>query len=69
MKSVCVCSYFVCVSAPKATITSSMMWHDVNPIWFIKQVYSFIAAIAKVNNTGVALELKRIIETDLVRVS
>ena len=47
------------------------MWHDMGPMWVIKQgLHSFYVAIVVVLLlAGMALELKHVIETNLIRLS
>ena len=40
-KHVCVCVYlcaYVFMSTPRILTTSGMMWHNMDPIWLVKQV-------------------------------
>ena len=57
----------VCVSAPRLLITSDMIWTSYD---WLNKFYSFYMAPAVViDSRGVALELKRIIETNPIGVS
>ena len=56
---VCVFVYFVCVSAPKLLITRSVMWHDMNSIWLVKQaLYLYMAVVISiVSRHGLTIEV------------
>ena len=69
-------SIYVCVCLcecppPRLLITSGVLWHDIDPIWLVKQdlqlvLYMTTIAVALI---GVALALFHIMETNSVRVS
>ena len=62
--SVCV---FVCVCLPpRLLITSGMMWHDMTPYNWLK---AFIWQLQSLSVVGVALELKHVMVTNLIKVS
>ena len=74
---VCVCACAcvrVCVSSPKTinNYYSGVMWHDTTPNDWLNKLYNFyITAVVGIFNSyiGVALELKCVIETNLIRLS
>ena len=58
---------YMCASTPRLLLTSNVMWHYMDPICFVKQAPKLCTAVIVVLLVGVALELKQVIETNLIR--
>ena len=56
----------VCMCPPlRLLLTSGIMWHDMEPLWLVKQVLQLLYGSWL---AGVALARMRVVETNLIRV-
>ena len=60
----CMC---VSVSVCLLVMTSDMMWSDVKLIGLVKQVLRFLYGSYRVSLVGMALQLKCVVESNLIR--
>ena len=60
---------YLCVCLPsRLLIASGMMWRDMG-VQLVKQILQVLWQLLSVSLVGVALELKHVVETKLIRVS
>ena len=55
----CVCVGLMVCLPPRLSIASSMIWHDVDPVWFVKQVSHLLygSCIGINSKRGVRIEM------------
>ena len=59
----CVC---LCLCAPRLLITDGVMWRDMDPYDSLNKSYSLCIAAVVGSLVGVTLQLKCVIETNLI---